>query len=178
MNDSAALALGLLNGGLPSGPPGGLAPGLRHRLDRGVTRWAEVLTWSDSVGNADGAPSIFDSLTHWECADSSFHLEDFVDVTVDTVNDAPSINEADQRLLLLHGLAFTLAFGQLVLDPERPLPVRCIVSANETNATFRFHQIRPGERWNTLDLDRYTLEKTIVVDFEPAPSPAGLRNPT
>ncbi|MFF3609922.1 hypothetical protein [Streptomyces sp. NPDC002463] len=45
--------------------------------------------------------------------------------------------------------------------------MRCVVAANETNATFRFHQIRPGEFWNYPDLDRYQLEKMVVIDFDP-----------
>ncbi|MEI8407202.1 MULTISPECIES: hypothetical protein [unclassified Kribbella] len=50
----------------------------------------------------------------------------------------------------------------------QPGPVRCIVGANETNATFRFHQIRPGESWNRPDLNSYRLERIVVVDIDPA----------
>lgn len=127
-----------------------------------------MLTWADSVGNSDGAPSFFNDLTAWECSDSSFHLEDHVPVPVAIVDDAPQIAEDDQRILLLHGIAFAIEFGQLVCALDQPSPVRCIVAANETNATFRFHQIRPGEFWNYPDLDRYQLEKMVVIDFEPA----------
>jgi len=35
-------------------------------------------------------------------------------------------------------------------------------------ATFRFHQIRPGEDWTAGDLDGYQMEKVIVLDIEPA----------
>lgn len=54
--------------------------------------------------------------------------------------------------------------------PE-PGAVRCIIGANETNTTFRFHQIRPGERWNRPDLDDYKLDKMIVIDVKPAVRP-------
>jgi hypothetical protein len=43
-------------------------------------------------------------------------------------------------------------------------------AANMTNATFRFHQIRPGERWNLPDLDQFRLDKIIEIDTEPAAS--------
>ncbi|MER5757752.1 hypothetical protein [Streptomyces sp. NPDC002082] len=167
MNDAAIRALGVLAGPAAMTPPGGLAPGLRDQLVPGIRRRGEVLTWADSVGNSDDAPSFLKNFTGWECYDSSFHLEDFVPVHVPLVDSTPQIAEDDQRILLLHGIAFALEFGQLVYVLERPSPVRCIVAVNETNATFRFHQIRSGESWNYPELDRYQLEKMVVIDFEP-----------
>lgn len=167
MNDAAIRALGVLTGLAAVTPPGGFAPGLRDQLASGISHRGDVLTWADSVGNSAGAPSFFNDLTAWECSDSSFHLEDHVPVPVAIVDDAPQITEDDQRTLLLHGMAFAIEFGQLVCALDQPNPVRCIVAANETNATFRFHQIRPGEFWNYPDLDRYQLEKMVVIDFEP-----------
>lgn len=167
MNDAAVRLLGVLGGLTAAIPPGGLAPGLRDQLAPGISRRGEVLTWADSVGNSDGAPPFLKDLTGWECSDSSFHLEDVVPVHVALVDGTPQITEDDQRILLLHGIAFALEFGQLVYGLEKPGPVRCIVAANETNATFRFHQIRSGEFWNHPELDRYQLEKVVVIDFEP-----------
>lgn len=106
--------------------------------------------------------------TGWECADSFFHLEDSVPVHIETVDDAPVISEADQKTLLINGLAFGFRFAQLVRSIDEPSPVRCIIAASETNATFRFHQIRPGERWNLPDLDGYKLDKLIVIDIQPS----------
>ncbi|MFC8828198.1 hypothetical protein ACFT9I_22960 [Streptomyces sp. NPDC057137] len=168
MNDAAVRALGVLSGPAAVTPPGGLAPGLRDQLAGGISRRGSVLTWADSVGNAAGAPSIFGDLTGWECSDSSFHLEDHVPVHVALVDSTPRITEDDQRILLLHGIAFALEFGRLIHGLDPPGPVRCIVAANETNGTFRFHQIRPGEFWNYPELDRYQSEKMVVIDFEPA----------
>ncbi|MQY06798.1 hypothetical protein [Actinomadura macrotermitis] len=164
MNDAAVNALGLLRGWQTAAPPGGLAAGLQKRAAEGITRRGNVLTWTSSVGNA---PSTFTDLTAWECADSSCHLEDSVPVRVSIVDDAPVIDEAGQVLLLRHGLAFTLEFSRLVYALDPPGPVRCILSANETNATFRFHQIRPDQTWHSPELDRYRLEKMIVIDIEP-----------
>ncbi|MFI0404811.1 hypothetical protein ACH34S_02805 [Actinomadura sp. 3N508] len=168
MNDAAANLLGVLNGLTNVEPPGGLAPALRERAAQGIVRRGKVLTWAASVGGAVEAPSFFKDLTAWECSDSSFHLEDAVPVDVRTLDDAPVISEADQRILLLHGVAFALQFSRLVYALDAPGPVRCILGANESNATFRFHQIRPGELGNTPDLDAYRLEKMIVVDVQPA----------
>ena len=136
-----------------------------HAASSVVTRCWSGLT---PTGGSEGAPSFFPDLTAWECGDSSFHLEDFVTVPVDTVDDAPVIAEADQRTLLVQGLAFALRFSILVYGLESPSPVRCIVGVNETNGTFRFHQIRAGESWNGPDLDVYRLDKTIVLDINPA----------
>ncbi|MBX6383203.1 MAG: hypothetical protein IRZ07_09560 [Microbispora sp.] len=147
MNDSVVRLLGVLNGPATLEPPGGLAPGLQERIERGIVRRGQVLARADSVGKAEGAPSFFRDLTAWECADSSFHLEDFVPVEVATVDDAPFIAEDDQRILLLHGLAFARRFCRLVYALDPPSPVRCIIGANETNATFRFHLlVRPRGR--------------------------------
>ncbi|WP_242902366.1 hypothetical protein [Actinomadura terrae] len=168
MNDAAADMLGVLSGRADLEPPGGLAAGLRERASRGIVRRGKVLTWASSTGGAAGAPSFFKDLTAWECSDSSFHLEDAVPVDVRTVDDAPMINEADQRILLLHGLAFAFEFSRLVYALDPPSPVRCILGANDSNATFRFHQIRPGQFGHAPDLDTYRLDKMIVLDVEPA----------
>jgi hypothetical protein len=167
MNDAAVRTLGVLAGLDAATPPGGLAPGLRDQLARGISRRGDVLIWGDSPADATGAPSIFGDLTGWECANSSFHLEDHVPVPVALVDGTPQIAEDDQRTLLLHGIAFALEFGRLVHGLADPGPVRCVVAANETNATFRFHRIRPDEFWSYPQLDRYVEEKMVVIDFEP-----------
>jgi hypothetical protein len=169
MNDAAVDALGALTGLAPAGPPGGLAAGLRERAGHGIVRRGAVLVWADSTGDAARAPSSLPDLTAWECADSSFHLEDAVPVTVET-DDAgqPSIDAADQRLLLLQGVALALELRRLVHALTPPASVRCIISVNDTNGTFRFHQVRAGEDWNRPNLDGYRLDKLVVVDIEPA----------
>lgn len=171
-NDAAVTALGLPDG-LAVQPPAGLAQGLRDVAAGGIVRRGDVLTWSGSAEDAEAAPGIFGDLTGWECAHSSFHLEDHVRADIAIIDGAPLISEDDQNLLLLHGLALALRFRALVCALEQPTPVRCIVAANSTNATFRFHQIRPGERWNVPRLDSYQSEKVVVVDIEPAARPAG-----
>lgn len=167
LNDAAVRAVGVLAGLDAAAPPGGLAPGLRDELSTGISHRGDVLTWADSAGDAGGAPSFFNDLTAWECSDSSFHLEDCVPVQVELVDSVPRITDDDQRILLLHGIAFALEFGRLVYGLDRPCPVRCIVATNETNATFRFHKIRPGEYWNHPELDEYRTELMAVIDIEP-----------
>jgi hypothetical protein len=193
MNDAAAAMLGVPSGSMLLQPPGGLAAGLRERAARGIVRRGSVLTWARSAGPAGpaagpagaagaaepawsagptaagGASPLATDLTGWECADSSFHLEDAVPVDVPAIDGVPALSEDHQRVLLLQGLAFALEFSRLVYALDPPSPVRCILSANETNATFRFHQIRPGESWNAPDLDGYRFEKMVVIDIEPAP---------
>jgi len=168
VNDAAAQALGVIGALQCTALSGDLTTGLQARIDRGLTRRGSVLTWADSSGGAEGAPSFFNDLTAWECADSSFHIEDFVSVDVAIVDSAPLISDSDQRTLLLHGFAFALQFSRLVYALNPPSPVRCIVAANDTNATFRFHQIRQGEQWNVPALDSYRQDKMIVLDIEPA----------
>jgi hypothetical protein len=166
LNDDSVRLLSLMEGTLSALPPGGLTAGLEDIIRRGIVRRGQVLVWADSVGNAERASVMFPDHTGWECADSSFHLEDRVPVDVPIVDDVPVIIEADQRTLLIQGLTFGVRFALLVYALEELGPVRCIIGANETNATFRFHQIRPGERWNMPDLDSYKLDKMIVIDIE------------
>ncbi|MFF0607688.1 hypothetical protein ACFYUD_03345 [Nocardia tengchongensis] len=166
MNDLAVEAMAVPSAS-PMEPPGGLAAGLRERAARGIVHRGQVVTWADSTGDVGDVPSSFPDLTGWECGDSSLHLEDFVPVQIDIIDGQPSIGEYDQRLLLLHGIALARLFGRLVHDLDPPAQVCCIISANETNATFRFHRIRVGESWNTPNLDDYRHEKIIVVDIEP-----------
>jgi hypothetical protein len=126
MNDDAVRLLGMLDGMADTEPPGGLAAGLQERLASGIVRRAHVLMWADSPGNADGAPSFFPDLTGWECADSSFHLEDEVPAAVTLTEESePRISEDGQRLLLLHGIVFALGFApaRLRARPAWPGPV-------------------------------------------------------
>ncbi|MCP2336147.1 hypothetical protein [Actinomadura rupiterrae] len=165
MNDAAVQTLGVLTGLERLEPPGGLATGLQEKAARGIIRHGQALTWSDSHNPAN-AQLYLDDLNRWECDDSSFHLEDFVPVKVATVDNAPVIAEQEQRTLLLHGLAFALEFAELIYALQTPTPVRCVISAGDTNATFRFHQIRPDPGRYT-DLDAFQQEKMITVDIEP-----------
>lgn len=167
MNDSAAQLLDVPSEPAGLGPTDGVAPRLQELLTRRIARRGDVLVWSGSVGDTAKAPSNFPDLTGWECTDSSFHIEDFVPVTIDDVDDEPRISEDDQRVLLQQGIAFGLRFSRLVYRLDALVPVRCIVGANETNATFRFHQIRAGESWTRPNLDDYRLDKLAVLDISP-----------
>jgi hypothetical protein len=170
MNDAAAATLGVFAGLGNVAPPGGLAPGLRELAAGGIVMRDDVLTFTGHGGWAPEPPGAFPDLTGWECFVSSFHLEDLVPVHVDVPEGGgqPFINEEDQRVLLLHGVAFALQICRLVPALDPPVPVRCIVGANDTNATFRFHRIRTGEQWIGADLDSYQRDKLVVVDAQPS----------
>ncbi|MEV6330145.1 hypothetical protein [Streptomyces sp. NPDC051909] len=172
MTDASAESLGTAAGGAALTPPGGLAPDLREILAQEVVLKGEALAWAGSPRNLDDAAlSRFGDLTGWECFDTSFHLEDNVPVRVHIREDgAPEISEDDQRTLLLHGIACAMEFRHVLRRANHLGPVRCIIGANETNATFRFHRIRPGESWTDPDLDRYRTDKIVVVDIKPAAS--------
>ncbi|MEV0202249.1 hypothetical protein [Nonomuraea sp. NPDC050691] len=172
MNDAAAELLGILDGPAAAEPPGGLAPGLREWLADGIVRRGEVVTWASEAESAEDAPGMFGELTHWEHTLMSFHLEDYVPVEVVLDDEgAPWISEEDQRTLLVHGVAFALEFGKGVYALDPPTAVRLTVGANETNGTFRFNRIRPGEPWNDTDLEGYQHSKIVMIDIEPAGCP-------
>ena len=88
--------------------------------------------------NPDNALAILHDLTGWECAHSSFHLEDDVpqvNVTRDA-EGAPLVSEDDQRVLLVHGAAFALEFSRHMYALRPPAPVRCIVAVNQRHVSI------------------------------------------
>ncbi|WP_091509066.1 hypothetical protein [Amycolatopsis sacchari] len=159
MNDAAFASLG--EQPLPS-----LAPGLREMAVRGIERRGAVLTWAGSPFTAVRSTPPIDR-TGWECDETSLHLERFVSMGKTTAEGVPHISVQGQRLLLGQGLALAFALREPVYALTPRVPVRCIVAANETNGTFRFHQIRAGESWHVPDLDSYQSERVLVVNIEP-----------
>lgn len=108
------------------------------------------------------------NLTTYECQHNSFHLEDDTMQQGELNEDGvPLISEADQVTLLHRGLLIARHVCNLARSLAEPVPVRCIISASETNGTFRFHQLRDGEDWISTDLDRFQLEKIVLVDSRP-----------
>ncbi|WP_233620709.1 hypothetical protein [Amycolatopsis sp. WAC 01416] len=156
LNDLAVEALGPLPVAIR---PDRLAPGLREMLAGGVVLTGEVLGFG-----AERPPGTQSDLTGWEWSFNSFHLEDHLPVEVGRLPDGePVISEADQVLMLRHGVGFALEIARTA-----PVPVRCVVSAGSTNGTCGFHRARPGEKVLNEDLDGYRFEKMITVDRGPA----------
>jgi hypothetical protein len=146
-----------------------LAPELRGLVAEGIVRHGAALAFARHAERVDAPRAGVPDLTGWECATSSFHLDDMVPVYVGSLDDGePVISEADQVLMLRHGLRFAWEVLRLARALPEPVAVRCIVGANSSNGTFRFHRARPGESWLNPDIDAYTLDKLIVVDSGPA----------
>jgi len=166
MNDAAAALLSVWTGSAPALASQGLTAGLRDLTANGIALLGDAVVLADAARRLRGTGSgYFIDLTAWECSVNSFHLEDFVPVAVEILDDGePVIAEADQRLLLAQGLTLALHICHLGRSAEPPLQIRCIVSAGTSNGTFRFHRIRVGQQEHHPDLDRYTLEKMIVID--------------
>lgn len=107
-------------------------------------------------------------LTGYECNVNAIHLEDYALIHVATLDGGqPQIRYEDQIVLLRLGLVVADDVSGLVQALPEPVPVRCIVNANDTAATFRFHQIRSGEDWADLELDRYQADMMVVIDRHP-----------
>jgi hypothetical protein len=168
MNDMAVTALDLV-GLREAVPSADLAPDLRELVADGIVRRGGVLVLARHASKAEGVVRGAPDLTGWECSTSSFHLEDVVEVQVGFLEDGePVISEQDQVLMLRQGWRFALEIVRLVRALPEPVAVRCIVGANSTNGTFRFHRARPGESWLHADLDAYSLDRLIVVDSGPS----------
>ncbi|MFF3671490.1 hypothetical protein, partial [Microtetraspora malaysiensis] len=84
----------------------------------------------------------------------------------DLIRYTPSRQIHRFQALLLGLVVADSVFGLIRALPE-PVSVRCVINANETAATFRFHQIRSGEDWVNLELDRYRADMVVVIDRHP-----------
>ncbi|MFI6024980.1 hypothetical protein [Amycolatopsis magusensis] len=166
INDEAYRALG--SAGLSSVAPSELAAGLRELLAWGLDQRGDVLVFSGYSGWAGEPPGRYEDRTVWECAVTKFHLEDRVPVHVDHVDAVPVISEQDQLVLLGQGTRFAMEVVRLARALADPVPIRCIVSVNSTNGTFRFHRARTGESLLMPDLDTYTDDKIVTVDSGPS----------
>jgi hypothetical protein len=146
-----------------------LTPPLRKLIAEGIVEHGAGLAFARHANQIQALRPGESDLTAWECATSSFHLDAVVPIEVGSLETGePVISEADQILMLRHGLGFALEVVRLAHALPIPLAVRCIVSANSTNGTFRFHRARPAESWLSADVDDYLLEKLIVIDSGPA----------
>ncbi|MEU9508226.1 hypothetical protein AB0D32_18340 [Micromonospora sp. NPDC048170] len=110
----------------------------------------------------------FTELTYRETQRNSWHLDDHPVIHVDIDDEgAPHISYEHQLHMLKQGVLLSRVIIGLAANlPDRP-PICCITSANDTNGTFRFHQLRPGEAWLHDDLDKYTQEMIIVIENRP-----------
>jgi hypothetical protein len=69
--------------------------------------------------------------------------------------------------MLRHGIRLSQTVRDLARAlPDRP-PTCCITGTNHTNGTFRFHQLRPDERWIGEDLDTYLEDMIILIEDQP-----------
>lgn len=155
MNNSAARVLR---------PPLGvdLAPELRQLARRGIVRRAGAVMLAGRRGQPP--PGQLGDLTGWECRVNSFHLEDLVPVKVRVTDGQPAIDVHCQRELLQQGLTLGWELCELGRGLPEPVALRCITGVSDSNGTFRFHRIRPGQEWLHPDLDAYLLERMVVVE--------------
>jgi hypothetical protein len=110
----------------------------------------------------------FPDLTYRESQRNGWHLDDHPDVHVEVDEDGtPHITYEDQVLMLRHGIVLSRIVRDLARALPDPPPTCCITGTNHTNGTFRFHQLRPGERWIGDDLNAYLEEMVIVVEDQP-----------
>src|SRR5205814_9169857 len=142
MNDEAVAALGVLLGGDAAVPPDRLSPGLRRLVAEGVEGRGDVVVWAGKGQSGASPPGIFPDLTGWERSVNGFHLEDEVPVEVATTDDDEPLIAERDQVTLLR-----------------------------QGVALAFHRLRSGEQW-MADLDRYELEKLVVVEVQP-PTPCG-----
>jgi hypothetical protein len=112
-------------------------------------------------------------LTGREVERNTWHLEDRRDVYVEIdADNVPHIGAKDQVLMLKQGIALSRVVRELAEQQADHLgghpPICCITAVNETNGTFRFHQLRDGENWLDANLNAYPNELIIAVESRPA----------
>lgn len=108
-------------------------------------------------------------LTGREVERNTWHLEDHPNVYVELdAGNAPHIGAKDQVLMLKHGIALSRIVRELAEQlPDHP-SLCCITAVNETNGTFRFHELRDGENWLDDNLSAYANELIIAIESRPA----------
>lgn len=164
MNNVAVDSLGALVVPSPTNGQCQLSPELDELVADGILRSGEAIVFAKDIAEAATVAQDID-LTQWECQVNSLHLDDVMSVEVDTLDDGePVISENEQRRMLSCGVVFSFSIAQLVHGLDDPVQVRCILSANSSSGTFRFHRVRPGQSWLASDLDSYQHEKLIVID--------------
>jgi hypothetical protein len=172
MNEVAARSFG------PAGlrdivPPSELASGLRELVAQGVVLCGDLLVFTHQRADAEAAMArgVSEELSGWECSVSSLHLEDEVPLPADggALRDDGELgfSAAEQVLMLRHGLGFAFEVVRLVRELPESVGVRCIVGANDSNGTFRFHRARAADIWMGPDLDGFELEQLVVVESGP-----------
>jgi hypothetical protein len=108
-------------------------------------------------------------LTSREVERNAWHLEDHPNVYVEVDdNNVPHIGAKDQVLMLKQGIVLARVIRDLAEQlPDRP-PTFCITAVNESNGTFRFHELRDGENWLDNNLNAYPNELIIAIESRPA----------
>ncbi|MGI5491445.1 hypothetical protein [Microtetraspora malaysiensis] len=176
MNEAAASALQPLAPADPASAVPVVSQGLRDKFAQGLTYNEGALTFAEHVGQWAALASVsaaiaemgWQDLTGYEGNVNAFHLEDYAPVHAVILDGGqPRIAYEDRVMLLRLGLVVAdSVFGLIQALPE-PVPVRCVIAANDAGATFRFHQIRSGEDWVNLELDRYQVDMVVVIDRHP-----------
>ncbi|WP_406312885.1 hypothetical protein OHA77_30745 [Streptosporangium sp. NBC_01639] len=176
MNETAASAL--QPPAIVDPPPAvpRLSQGLRDKLAGGLAYNEGAWIFAEHVGQWVAAPASasaaiaemgWQDLSGYEWHVNAFHLEDHAPVQVADLDGQPRISHEDQIVLLRLGLVVADGvFGLVRVLPE-PVPVRCVIGANETCAVFRFHQIRSGDDWIDGPLKQDGPDMMVVVDRHP-----------
>ncbi|MEV5895790.1 hypothetical protein [Nonomuraea fuscirosea] len=177
MNEAAASTLRpLATVDLPPAVPS-LSQGLRDKFTRGLTYNEGAWIFTEHVGQWAGAPASasaaiakmgWQDLSGYEWNVNAFHLEDYAPIQVENLDGQPQISREDQALVLRLGLVVADSVFALIRALPEPVPVRCVISANDTCVVFRFHQIRPGDEWIDGTLrNRNDPDMIVVADRHP-----------
>ncbi|MER5318167.1 hypothetical protein [Streptosporangium roseum] len=156
MNEAAASALRPLATADPPPVVPGLGQRLRDKFATGLTYNEGAWIFTEHVGQWAGMPASasaaiakmgWQDLSGYEWNVNSFHLEDYASVHVAHLDGRPQIGREGQVVLVRFGLVVADSVFALIRALPEPVPVRCVIGANDTCVVFRFHQIRSGDEW-------------------------------
>lgn len=176
MNEAAASALQPLVTVDPPPVVPGLSQDLRDKFALGLTYNEGAWIFADHASQWVSAPFSalaaiakmgWKDLSGYEWNVNAFHLEDYAPVHVANLDGQPQINHENQVVLLRLGLVVADSVFSLIRALPEPVPVRCVIGANDTCVVFRFHQIRPEDDWIDGPLKQDGMDMMVVVDRYP-----------
>jgi hypothetical protein len=124
-----------------------LRPELAPIVHQELIREEDCIVFSGQHGKR----SDFPDSTGYECFANHVHIDDF-------------LSQRKPECLVEQAFALASSLSTRLREIAVDFAFRFIVAANSDGCTLRFHTIRPGERWESENLELYANEAVAIID--------------